>query len=66
MGKESVEQCRNTGRNLTLLVTYQEEGLIYQTEDFEYEYGVLGNKITLNYIYGREKDSEVYQKEFRV
>ena len=66
MGKESVEQCRNTGRNLTLLVTYQEEELIYQTEDFEYEYGVLGNKITLNYIYGREKDSEVYQKEFRV
>ena len=57
MNKESTEQCKDTGRDLTLLVTYD-----------KYDYHGMGGEIKLKYRFGGNLalDSERHQKEFRV
>ncbi len=60
MNNESTEQCKDTGRQLTLLVSYN-----------NFYYGVdgdLGDGIRLNYRYGGNAapNLDFYSKEFRV
>lgn len=59
MNGESTEQCKDTGRNLTLLVSYDED---YWGVDHD-----LGNAIQLKYVYGGicAPSSKLYAKKFR-
>lgn len=55
---ESTEQCKDTGRDLTLLVSYKDESTFEE----------IGSKIHLYYIFASNlaPDAEIHQKEFRV
>ena len=66
MDKESIEQCKDTGRNLTLLITYDDHELRQLDEDDKTVN--LGSKVALRYIFAgsMEEDSDIDYKEFRV
>lgn len=68
MANESTEQCKDTGRRLTLLVTYKTEGTLQIDEDDDWSYGAIGNKVEINYIYGGDDrpDGKIHKKEFKV
>ena len=68
MNIESTEQCKDTGRDLTLLVTYDDDSIWQFDEDDISDYQGIGSKIKLNYRYAGNLaiDSECHNKEFRV
>ena len=68
MNIESTEQCKDTGRDLTLLVTYNDDSIWQLDEDDKCDYQGIGSKIKLNYRYAGNLaiDSERHNKEFRV
>ena len=68
MNVESTEQSKDTGRDLTLLVSYEEGALLFFDEDGISDNNGLGSKISLNYSYGGISpfDLEYHNKEFRV
>ena len=70
MNNESTEQCKDTGRNLTLLVTYNKDIIwqFYYDYKDEFDYQGIGDKINLKYIFGGNvaSNSGVEDKEYRV
>ena len=68
MNIESTEQCKDTGRDLTLLVTYEDDSIWQFDEDDISDYLGIGSKIKLNYRYAGNLaiDSKRHNKEFRV
>ena len=68
MNIESTEQCKDTGRDLTLLVTYNDDSIWQFDEDDISDYLGIGSKIKLNYRYAGNLaiDSERHNKVFRV
>ncbi len=68
MNNECTEQGKDSGRDLTLLVTYNEDNIWYMDEDKIFDYEGFGNKITLRHIFGGMlADNQKRQsKEFRV
>lgn len=68
MNKESTEQCKDTGRELTLLVTYDKKSIPEMDEDKKLDMDGFGLKINLNYSFGGNlaPDQEKHSKEFRV
>lgn len=61
MNCESTEQCKDTGRQLTLLATYDDHNIWGIDKD-------LGDKLELGYSYGGNlaPNAKIYDKEFRV
>lgn len=51
---ESTEQCKDTGRRLTLLLTYQNNSIAQFNEDGIYNSVGFGDKVTLYYNFGGE------------
>ena len=49
MDIESTEQCKDTGRDLTLLVSYKDSSICQYGEDDEVDYAGIGSKINLDY-----------------
>lgn len=67
MNIESNEQCKKTGRDLTLLLTYKTNSLSQFTEDDELDVYGLGNKINLKYIFSgplAHNNSSIEKKTF--
>ena len=68
MNFESTEQCKDTGRDLTLLVTYDNDSICLFDEDNKYDSQGIGDKIILKYKFGGNfaVDSKLHDKVFRV
>ncbi len=66
LNTESTEQCKETGRNLTLLMTYESHEIGWLDEDNKYDSDGFGNKINLCYSFGGEYETylENGQKEY--
>lgn len=67
MNIESCEQSKDTGRELTLLVSYEDKSLKLFDED-KNDYKMLGSEIFLKYSFGGilANDLESHNKNFRV
>ncbi len=65
---ESTEQCKDTGRDLTLLVSYKDSSICQYGEDDEVDYAGIGSKINLDYKFAGNfaPDIKCHKKEFRV
>lgn len=68
MNNESTEQCKDTGRELTLLMTYDDDSIWQFDEDCIMDHIGFGDKITINYIFGGNlaNDQNINQQVFRV
>ena len=68
MNTESTEQCKDTGRELTLFVTYKTDSISQFDEDMEIDNQGFGDKIELQYSFGGTYASsqQAFSKEFRV
>lgn len=68
MNNESTEQCRDTGRELTVLATYDDESIWTFDEDHISDTQGIASKLTLNYSYGGNLalDKDIKTKEFSV
>ena len=68
MNNECTEQGKHTGRDLTLLMTYEDNDIWYSDEDKNFDFQGFGNQIKLRYIFsGLSTENEKRQlKEFRV
>lgn len=61
MNIESTEQCKDTGRELTLLVTYDTNDINESSRDIVYG---VGSHVTLSYIFGGNySDNSAYSKK---
>lgn len=68
MNNESTEQCKDTGRQLTLLVTYKNQSIPKSDEDGIFVSDGIGDKIELQYVFGGNlsNSQDIVNKEFRV
>ena len=68
MNNESTEQCKDTGRDLTLLVTYEYDTISQFDEDHIHDMNGIGSRIRLNYTYGGNYaiDSDLHKKDFKI
>lgn len=68
MNIESTEQCKDTGRDLTLLVTYKDDLIWQLDENDKLDYQGIGSEINLHYKLAGNLalDSEFHSEEFKV
>ena len=68
MNNESTEQCKDTGRELTLLLTYDENYIPQCDEDGVLDFEGFGSRISVNYSYGGNlcNDPNSYERTFRI
>ncbi len=66
--KEAIEQCKETGRQLALFMTYDSVETYSSDENGEWEFGKYGNELKLKYILVDEslKDDDVKEGSFHV
>lgn len=57
LDQESTEQCKDTGRKLTLLLTYDNQAIYHCNEEGKND--SFGDKILLNYVFGGELASNL-------
>ncbi len=68
MNIESTEQCKDTGRNLTLLATYKNDSIWQFDENDKLDYQGIGSEINLHYKLAGNLalDNDYHSEEFKV
>lgn len=63
MSNESKEQCKDSGRTSTLLVTYNSDNILYFDEDGVVDHYGIGDRLFLNYAFGQKSMSSTNSQQ---